>query len=285
MDILLYSVIAGLVATVGTFLASLRIINEGNEALVERLGQYNKKLTPGLNFVVPFFDSIVTEESTREKVLGIEPQNAITKDNVSLKVDAVVYWQIIDLEKTFYVVEDITAAIENLVVTTLRSAIGRLELEETYSSRDKINKELLQQLDEATGNWGVKVTRVEVREITPARTVMESLELERAAESKKRATLLETEGTVRSIEMLSKALQAQPDAQKVLQYLVAQRYVDANEKLGESPNSKIVFMDPKALNEAMADLMSHRYHPESINPGSPAQPQAGGHSGNGLSNP
>ncbi|WP_017306255.1 SPFH domain-containing protein [Spirulina subsalsa] len=275
MDILLYSVIAAFISTVGAFLASIRIINEGNEALVERLGQYNKKLTPGLNFIVPVVDSIVVEETTREKVLGIDPQNAISKDNVSLRVDAVVYWQIIDLEKTFYVVEDITSAIENLVVTTLRSAIGRLELEETYSSRDKINQELLQQLDEATSNWGVKITRVEVREITPARTVMESLELERAAESKKRAALLETEGTVKSIEMLSKALQLQPDAQKVLQYLVAQRYVDANEKLGESPNSKIVFMDPNALNQAMTDLMLHRENPSSIPPRTP------GDSGNG----
>ncbi len=271
---------AGVVAAMAMIayaFAALKIINEGNEALVERLGQYSRKLEPGLRFVVPILDSIVVEETTREKVLGIDPQSAITKDNVSLKIDAVVYWQIIDLEKTFYVVEDIKTAIENLVVTTLRSAIGRLELEETYSSRDRINQVLLQQLDEATANWGVKVTRVEVREISPARAVMDSLEQERAAESKKRATLLETEGTVRSIEMLSTALKMQNNAQDVLTFLVTQRYVEANEKLSQSSNSKIVFMDPKAMTEAMSDLISGRFDVPASKPppSSPPPPPPG----------
>ncbi|NEO25615.1 MAG: paraslipin [Kamptonema sp. SIO4C4] len=256
---LFYTFLSALVAGVSAFLATVRIINEGNEALVERLGQYHQKLNPGLNFILPFLDTIVVEETIRERVLGIEPQKAITKDNVSLGVDAVIYWQIIDLEKTFYVVENIEEAIENLVVTTLRSAIGRLNLDETYSSREKVNQRLLEQLDDATANWGVKVTRIEVREITPAKTVMESLEIERAAESKRRAALLETEGTVRSIELLSEALRKQPNAQEVLSFLVAQKYVDANEKLGQSSNSKVVFMDPKALNEAMADLIGGRF--------------------------
>lgn len=253
------TVLSALIAGLTAFLTSIRIINEGNEALVERLGQYHKKLNPGLNFILPMFDTIVVEETTREKVLGIDPQNAITKDNVSLKVDAVIYWQIVDLERTFYVVEDIQSAIDNLVVTTLRSAIGQLNLDETYSSRDKINQKLLEQLDEATENWGVKVTRIEVREITPAKTVMDSLEIERAAESKRRAALLETEGTVQSIAMLSDALRQQPNAQEVLSFLVAQRYVEANENLGRSSNSKVVFMDPKALNQAMSDLIGGRY--------------------------
>jgi len=199
---------------------------------------------------------VVIEETNRERVLGIDPQYAITKDNVSLKADAVIYWQIVDLERSFYAVENIEEALDNLVLTALRSAIGLMKLEETYSSREDINKALLQQLDEATGSWGVKVTRVEVREISPAKTVMESLELERAAESKKRAEILATEGTVKSIEMLSQALASQQKSQAVLQFLLAQRYVDANEELGKSDNSKVVFMDPKALNEALSDLMS-----------------------------
>ena len=258
MDALFYIVISLIIGSGSMLLTSMRIVNEGNEALVERLGRYNNKLSPGVNFVLPFLDAIVVEETTREKVLGIEPQKAISKDNVSLKIDAVIYWQILDLEKAFYAVEDIQAAIENLVVTTLRSEIGRLDLDETYSSRESINRKLLQQLDEATGNWGVKVTRIEVKEIEPSKTVMDSLEVERAAESKKKAAILETEGTVQSIKMLSDALNKQPNAQEVLSYLIAQRYVDANEKLGNSPNSKILFMDPKALNEATTDLMSGR---------------------------
>jgi len=248
---------------VGYGLISIRVISEGNEALVERVGKFNRKLEPGLNFVIPWLESIVVEETNREKVLGIEPQTAITQDNVSLKIDAVVYWQIVDLEKTFYLVENIQEAIDNLVLTTLRSAIGRLDLEETYSSRDEINKTLLRQLDDATVNWGVKVTRVEVREIKPAQTVMESLELERAAKSKKRAEVSQAEGTVESIEMIAKAVMKDPNMQDVLQFLIAQRFVEANEQIGKSPNSKIMFMDPKALNEAMSSLMSNHLPSES----------------------
>ncbi|MEC4805443.1 MAG: stomatin-like protein [Jaaginema sp. PMC 1079.18] len=256
MSYIIYSFIFVILSAVGYSLVSIRVISEGNEALVERVGKFNRKLEPGLNFVIPWLESIVVEETNREKVLGIEPQTAITKDNVSLKIDAVVYWQVVDLEKTFYLVEDIQEAIENLVLTTLRSAIGRLDLEETYSSRDEINKTLLQQLDDATVNWGVKVTRVEVREIKPASTVMESLELERAAKSKKRAEVSQAEGTVESIKMIAEAVMKDPNMQNVLQFLIAQRFVEANEQIGRSPNSKIVFMDPKALNEAMTALMS-----------------------------
>lgn len=274
MESLIYLFVPMVLGTAFTLMNSIKIINEGNEALVERFGQYSRKLNPGLNVVLPLLETIVVEETTREKVLGIEPQYAITKDNVSLKVDAVVYWQIIDLERTFYVVEDIKKAIENLVLTTLRSAIGRLKLEETYSSRDKINQSLLEQLDEATANWGVKVTRIEVREISPAKNVMDSLELERAAESKKRAEIAETEGIVQSIELLSAVLKTKPDAKRVLEFLVAQRYVEANEKLGSSPNSKVLFMDPKALNEAMQGLMGqNRYsHAQVFQDTPPASP-------------
>jgi regulator of protease activity HflC (stomatin/prohibitin superfamily) len=253
----IFSILAPLtLAIIGYTVGSVKIINEGNEALVERLGQYHRKLDPGLNFIIPFVEAIVVEETTREKVLEIKPQQAITKDNVSLKADAVVFWQILELDKAFYSVEDIEIAIENLVITTLRSAIGQMELEHTYSSRNAINQLLLQQLDQATVNWGVKVIRVEVREITPAQTVLESLELERAAESKKRAAILEAEGTVKAVELLSNALQSQAMSREVLQFLVAQRYVDASQQLSASPNSKIVFMDPKALTEAVSDLIS-----------------------------
>ncbi|MDY7012882.1 MAG: stomatin-like protein [Cyanobacteriota bacterium] len=256
LDYLLYSIIS---ITLGGFsycLLALRIVSEGNEALVERLGKFNRKLDPGLHLITPLLDTIVVEDTNREKVLDIPPQNTITRDNVSLKVDAVVYWQIIDLEKTFYVVEDIHHAIENLVVTILRSEIGQLDLEETYSARDRLNKTLLRQLDEATSSWGVKITRVEVQDLQPAQNVMESLELERAAKSKKRAEITEAEGLVQSIEMISGALDRSRTKQDVLQFLLAQRYVEANEKIGTSDNSKILFMNPRDLSEAMTDLMT-----------------------------
>lgn len=252
---------------VGYTVGSVKIINEGTEALVERLGRYHKKLGPGLNFVVPMLDTIVLEESTRERVLDIEPQEAISKDNGSLQVDAVVYWRIYELEKTYYEVEDIEEALRNLVITTLRSEIGKMSLGETFSSRMEINRALLRELDSATAIWGVKVIRVEVQKITPTKTLMEALEQERAAESKKKAAILEAEGkkraaleeaegTVQSMRMISDALQSQPNSRQILQYMVAQRYVDANYRLGTSPNSKIVFMDPKALTEAMGELIT-----------------------------
>lgn len=264
---MLESILAALaLVLVGYTVGSVKIVNQGNQALVERVGRYHRKLKPGLNFVVPFIDTIVLEDTIREQVLDTEPQIAITKDNISLEVDAVVYWRILELERSYYEIQDIEKALTNLVVTTMRSEIGRMELEQTYSSRSEINQALLQQLDEATGIWGVKVTRVEVQNITPPQTVLESLELERAAESKKRAAILEAEGkkqaaiseaegTVRSLQLLSDVLRAHPNSQAVLQYLVAQRYVDANYKLGESENSKIVFMDPKALTEAISELV------------------------------
>ena len=255
MEPILSILVPMILVVIGYTIGSTKIVNQGNEALVERLGQYNKKLKPGLNYIIPFIDKIAVEETTREQVLDTEPQQAITKDNISVEVDAIVYWRIKNLEKAYYAVEDVEVALENLVLTTLRSMIGEMDLNQTYSSRNDINRNLLHQLAEPTAGWGVELVRVEVQNITPPRTVMESLELERAAESQKQAKISEAQGTVESIEIISKALQSQPNSKTVLQYLVTQRYVDANQKLSESPNSKVVFMDPKAITEAMTNLM------------------------------
>lgn len=173
---------------------SVKIINEKNEALVERLGSYNKKLSPGLNLVFPYLDRIVYRETTREKVLDIPPQSCITKDNVAITVDAVVYWRIVDMEKAYYKVENLRSAMVNLVLTQIRSEIGKLELDETFTARTEINEILLRELDIATDPWGVKVTRVELRDIMPSKAVQDSMELQMAAERKKRAAILTSEG-------------------------------------------------------------------------------------------
>jgi regulator of protease activity HflC (stomatin/prohibitin superfamily) len=269
------SSIIGILALIiiGYTVGSVRIINQGTEALVERLGRYHRKLKPGLNFIVPVLDYIVLRDSVREQILDVAKQGAITRDNVSLEVDAVVYWRILELELTYYAIENVEQAIEELVITTLRSEIGKMEFERTFSSRDELNRALLSQLDEATEPWGVKVTRVEVQEITPPEEVRRSMQLQQAAELKRRATVLEAQGeqeaaikraqaTVESIEMLSKALQQRSDTSEILKYLLAQRYVDANQKLGESDNSKVVFMDPKFLSEGLIDLMNTPTTPE-----------------------
>jgi regulator of protease activity HflC (stomatin/prohibitin superfamily) len=174
---------------------SVKIINQGNEALVETLGKYSgKKLEPGLNFVTPFLDRIVYQQTIREKVLDIPPQQCITRDNVSITADAVVYWRIVDLEKAYYKVENLQSAMVNLVLTQIRAEMGKLELDETFTARAQINEILLRDLDIATDPWGVKVTRVEVRDIIPSKAVLESMELQMSAERRKRAAILTSEG-------------------------------------------------------------------------------------------
>jgi regulator of protease activity HflC (stomatin/prohibitin superfamily) len=173
---------------------SVKVVNQGNEALVERLGSYNKKLEPGLNFIVPVVDRVVFRETIREKVIDIPPQQSITRDNVSITVDAVVYWRIVDMEKAYYKVENLRTAMENLVLTQIRAEMGKLELDETFTARSQINEILLHELDVATDPWGVKVTRVELRDIIPSQAVRESMELQMSAERRKRAAILTSEG-------------------------------------------------------------------------------------------
>ncbi|PAX51810.1 SPFH domain-containing protein [Brunnivagina elsteri] len=179
----------------GSILASsVKVINQGNEALVERLGSYSKKLEPGLNMIFPFVDNIVYKQTIREKVLDIPPQQCITRDNVGITADAVVYWRIVDMEKAYYKVENLQSAMVNLVLTQIRSEMGLLELDQTFTARSEINETLLHDLDIATDPWGVKVTRVELRDIIPSQAVRESMELQMAAERRKRASILTSEG-------------------------------------------------------------------------------------------
>jgi regulator of protease activity HflC (stomatin/prohibitin superfamily) len=174
---------------------SVKIINQGNEALVETLGKYNgRKLEPGLRLLTPFLDKVVYKGTIREKVLDIPPQQCITRDNVSISVDAVVYWRIMDMEKAYYKVENLQSAMVNLVLTQIRSEMGKLELDQTFTARSEINEILLRELDVSTDPWGVKVTRVELRDIVPSKAVQDSMELQMAAERRKRAAILTSEG-------------------------------------------------------------------------------------------
>ncbi len=174
--------------------SSVRIVNQGNAALVERLGSYRKRLDPGLNILLPGLDRLVYQDTLRVKVLDIEPQSCITADNVSITVDAVVYWQIIDLERAYYKVQNLESAMVYLVQTQIRAEIGKLELDQTFTARSQISDILLEELDTATDPWGVKVTRVEIRDITPSKAVQDSMELQMTAERRKRAAILNSEG-------------------------------------------------------------------------------------------
>lgn len=179
----------------GVAASSVKIVNQSDEALVETLGRYNgKKLTPGLNFITPVIDKVVFKQTVRERVLDVPPQSCITRDNVSISVDAVVYWRIVDMEKAYYKVENLQAAMVNLVLTQIRAEMGQLELDETFTARSEINESLLRELDISTDPWGVKVTRVELRDIMPSKAVQDSMELQMAAERRKRAAVLTSEG-------------------------------------------------------------------------------------------
>jgi regulator of protease activity HflC (stomatin/prohibitin superfamily) len=177
-----------------TLVGSVKIVKEKEEYLIESLGSYKKKLEPGLNFIVPFIDQVVYHDTIKEKVLDIPAQSCITRDNVSIIVDAVVYWRIMDMYKAFYKVESLRDAMVNMVLTQIRSEMGQLELDQTFTARTEINEILLRELDIATDPWGVKVTRVELRDIMPSKAVQDSMELQMAAERQKRANILTSEG-------------------------------------------------------------------------------------------
>lgn len=173
---------------------SVKIVKEKEEYLIEGLGSYKKKLEPGLNFIIPVYDQVVYRDTIREKVLDVPAQSCITRDNVSITVDAVVYWRIMDMYKAFYKVENLRDAMVNMVLTQIRSEMGKLELDQTFTARTEINEILLRELDIATDPWGVKVTRVELRDIMPSKAVQDSMELQMAAERQKRANILTSEG-------------------------------------------------------------------------------------------
>ncbi|MBD1825393.1 paraslipin [Cyanobacteria bacterium FACHB-DQ100] len=244
----------------GGVIGSIRVIEQGDQAIVQRLGRYERTLNPGPNVVIPFLDTVLVE-TVREQLLDIDPQRAFTKDNVPIEVDAIVSWQILDLQKAYYAVEDLQESLKQIVISTLRNEIGLLTLEQLFSSSAAINKALLRELDQSTANWGVKVIRVEVQEFQISQALRESLEKERAAKAEKAAELTRTQGTVESIQQLAQALQGQMNAEDVLRYLVAKDYVSASMEIGKSDNSKIVFMDPRALSEAVTELMGQVEEP------------------------
>ncbi|MGD1717069.1 SPFH domain-containing protein [Dapis sp. BLCC M172] len=249
-----------------TINSSVKVIDQGDEALVERLGKYRRTLRPGLRLVLPLLEKIAYVDTIRERVLDIPLQSVITNDNITLQVDAVVYWQIIEMERAYYAIEDVQNAINTIVLTSLRSEIGSLQMREVLSTKAEIDRALLKKLDEATSSWGVKVIRVEIQNIIFPEAVKAAMESERIAlsekqamieqaEGEKQAALTKAKGQAESIEILAKTLNLRPDSRTFMHFLIAQRYIDTNQKLSESDNSKILFMDPKAMSEALGELM------------------------------
>ena len=192
--------ITALVLTVLT--RTVRIVPQANAQVMERLGRYHRTLEPGLALVVPFVDRLRSRIDLREQVVTFPPQSVITKDNLVVGIDTVIYFQVTDPRAATYEIANYIQAIEQLSVTTLRNAIGNLQLEETLTSRDSINSQLGAVLDEATGKWGIKVNRVELKAIEPPASIKDSMEKSMRADRDKRAAILTAEGE-KSAEILS----------------------------------------------------------------------------------
>ena len=174
--------------------SSIKFVPQNRAFVVERFGKYNKSMEAGLNFLVPFIDKVAYDRSLKEKAVDVPSQAAITRDNISLVVDGVLYLKVIDPYKASYGVDDYVYAVTQLAQTTMRSEIGKIELDKTFEEREVLNTNIVAAINEAAGPWGVQVLRYEIKDIEPPRTVLDAMERQMKAEREKRAVILESEG-------------------------------------------------------------------------------------------
>ncbi len=232
---------------------TIRIIPQAKAGVVERLGRYSRTLTPGLTIVVPFIDKVKPLVDLREQVITFAPQPVITEDNLVVQIDTVLYFTITDPKAVTYEVANPLQAIEQLTVTTLRNVIGGLTLEDALTSRDNINSQLRVVLDEATGKWGIRINRVELKSIDPPSTIQEAMEKQMRAERDRRAAILNAEGIKQS-----QILTAQGDQQAAVLRAQGEREAAILRAEGESRAIETVF---RAIHDGRPDreLLSYQY--------------------------
>src|ERR687893_204557 len=232
---------------------TVRIVPQARAGVVERLGRFHRTLDPGLSILVPFIDRLRPLIDLREQVVSFPPQPVITEDNLTVNIDSVIYYQVTDPKAASYEIADYIQAIEQLTVTTLRNVIGGMTLEDTLTSRDSINNALRAVLDEATGRWGIRVNRVELKSVEPPRTVQEAMEKQMRAERDRRAAILTAEGVKQS-----QILTAEGEKQAAVLKAEGARTAAILRAEGESKSIETVF---RAIHDGAPDqeLLSYQY--------------------------
>ncbi|MFL6014304.1 MAG: SPFH domain-containing protein [Gaiellaceae bacterium] len=232
---------------------TIKIIPQARAGVIERLGRYSRTLTPGLTIVVPFVDRVRDMIDLREQVVSFPPQPVITEDNLVVSIDTVIYFQVTDPKAATYEIANYIQGIEQLTVTTLRNVIGGMALEETLTSRDQINGQLRGVLDEATGKWGIRVNRVELKAVDPPMSIKDSMEKQMRADRDKRAAILNAEGVKQS-----QVLTAEGDKQSAILRAEGKRQAMMLEAEGQAKAIDTVF---KAIHEGNPDpqLLAYQY--------------------------
>jgi regulator of protease activity HflC (stomatin/prohibitin superfamily) len=281
----IFAIVVLVLAVILVFMG-VKSVPQGMEFTVERFGRYTNTLRPGLHLIVPFFDRIGARINMMEQVLDVPSQEVITKDNAMVQSDGVVFFQVLDAAKAAYEVRDLDSALVNLSMTNLRTVMGSMDLDELLSQRDRINTQLMHVVDEATNPWGVKITRVEIKDITPPRDLVDSMARQMKAERDRRAAILEAEGVrqaaileaegekqsailkaegereaaFREAEARERLAEAEAKATTVvseaiargdvqaINYFVAQKYVEALGQVAAAPNQKVILMPLEAAN-------------------------------------
>ena len=272
--------IALLVFVVVTIAKGVRLVAQGEEWVVERLGKYHSTLRPGLNILIPYLDRVAYKLVTKDIILDVQEQEVITRDNAVILTNAIAFVKVTDPVKAVYGVTDFSEAIRNLIMTTLRSIVGEMELDEALSSRDKIKARLRESIADEAVDWGLTVKSVEIQDIKPSQSMQRAMELQAAAERERKAAVTKAEGAKQAAILEAEArlesakrdanaqvMLAEASAEAIrrvtsavgsepgpMMYLLGEKYIASLEKLGESGNAKLVVM-PADLQETLRGLV------------------------------